>query len=109
MRSGRRSTPHEQGRGMQGRLRVGRTAVAFLSLFFIARAARAAGPVTREEAAGAVLSSAEAHVRLPPGVHAPIREHATALSHVVFGYLPDYVGGDLSEIRFDLLSHVGYF
>ena len=68
--------------------------------------ARAEEPVTPREAADAVLWSMPEHPRLAPSA---ARASTPALTHVVFGYYPDYMGSDFSTVRFDLLTHVAYF
>src|SRR5688500_2544985 len=72
--------------------------------FFVA-ATLAAQPVTREAMADAVLWPSRAHA---PAQVASERARSS-LTHTVFGYYPSYMGDDFSELRFELLSHVGYF
>lgn len=67
-----------------------------------------ADPVTPQEMAGAVLYDARPHPA-PLSGHVALATRASTLTHAVFGYYPSFTGDDFSEIRFDLLTHVGYF
>ncbi len=69
-------------------------------------AALVAQPVTRHEMADAVLWPTRVHEAEAPVATA---SRASSLSHTVFGYYPSYMGDDFSSIRFELLTHVGYF
>lgn len=80
-----------------------------MSVFCVVGSARAAAPVTRQEAAPHVLPFRPDHHAAPGPLAQPSAPAEGTLSHVVFGYYPDFVGDDFSSVRFDLLSHVGYF